>query len=39
MAEHLKPLLQESDEMSYDLACRNPIHDALDQERLLEFRR
>jgi hypothetical protein len=24
--------------MSTDLACRNPIHDALDQDRLLEMR-
>ena len=25
--------------MSSDLACRNPIHDALDQERVVEIKR
>lgn len=30
--------MQEPDEMSSDLSCRNPIHDAMDQDRLFELR-
>jgi len=39
MMNKIKCMILEADEMSTDLACRNPIHDALDQDRLRDFRR
>lgn len=38
MKQVLKHYRQEAEEMSMDLSCRNPIHDALDQDKLLELR-
>lgn len=38
MKQIFKLIIQEPDEMSFDLSYRNPIHDALDQDQLFDLR-